>query len=199
MAGNLECWQAFSKAGFMDFQELVATRRTVHNYKPEAVSEDLVVEALRLSLWAPNHKLSFPWVYTWVGPRARVPLADLAVELKGKKEPLSEVKKKAARDNVLNPAHLISLGVRRSEPHRQHEDFATLSCSVQIASLFLWQHGIGTKWSTGGWGVQPKTYEVLGLDPAAVALEGMLMIGVPQMQPPVPERPTLDSFLKRIP
>lgn len=182
----------------MDFRELVLTRRTVHNYHTDPVPENLVEESLRLSLWAPNHRLTFPWVYTMVGREARAQLADLAVELKGAKGALSPEKARAVRDSVMNPSHLLSLGIRRSDKSEQmHEDYATLACSVQIMSLHLWQHGVASKWSTGGFGSHQKTYEILRLDPLAVSLEGVLMIGRGQMTPTAPERPALSKFLRK--
>jgi hypothetical protein len=184
----------------MDFRELVLTRRTVHNYHSDPVSDSLVEESLRLSLWAPNHKLTFPWVYTLVGRAARERLADLAVELKGAKsgEPLSPEKAKAVRDSVLNPSHLLSLALKKSgTPAQMHEDYATLACSVQIMSLHLWQNGVATKWSTGGFGVHDKTYGILGLDPAEVKLEGMLMIGRGSIVPAAAVRPDLSKFLRK--
>ncbi len=196
MGGNLGLRMSFSKAGFVDFAELVRSRRTVNNYTAEAVPLEAVKEALELSLWAPNHKLSFPWVYTLLGPQARVKLADLAVELKSVKGPLNDVKARAIRDGILNPAHLVSIGIVRSEPHREHEDYATLSCSVQIASMRLWEKHIGTKWSTGGTWMHPKTYDILGIDVEKIRLEGGLLIGVPQIMPHAPPRPPLSQFLK---
>lgn len=181
----------------MDFSELVRTRRTVNNYLPDELPISDVEEALALSLWAPNHKLTFPWVYTWVGPRARKELSQLAVELKSAKGELSETKAKAVRDTMLNPAHLIALAIKRSHPFQEHEDYATLSCSVQIATMHLWQKKIGTKWSTGGAWLHEKTYGILGLDPAKVKLEGGLLIGVPQQIPSASVRPPLGDFLKR--
>lgn len=182
----------------MDLAQLIQSRRTVHNYTLEKVPDALVEQALSLSLFAPNHKLTFPWVYTWVGPEARVKLAELGVELKSAKGELSPVKAEAVRQNVLRPSHIISLGIKKSEDgHRQHEDYATLACSVQIASLFLWEKGIVTKWSTGGWGNHPRTYTILGLNPEQVSLEGTLMIGKPEFMPKVPERPQLESVLRR--
>lgn len=198
MGGNLGSSCGFSKAGFMEFADLARSRRTVHNYTSQTVPREVVEEALRLSLWAPNHKLSFPWVYTWVGPRARAALADLSVELKSAKGPLSEVKERAVRDKVMHPAHLISLGVRRGDIVRQHEDYATLACSVQIASLYLWEQRVGSKWSTGGAWMHEKTYAILGLDPAEVQLEGGLLIGAPQVLPVAPERPGLEKFLRMV-
>lgn len=187
----------------MNFRELVLTRRTVHNYHPDPVPQALVEEALALSLWVPNHKLTFPWAYTWIQAEARAALADLAVELKGIKAQSSEVKAKALRDSVMAPAHLISLGLRRArkldgslDSAREREDYATLACSVQIMSLHLWQHGVGTKWSTGGWSVHEKTYGLLGLSPSEVSLHGVLMIGRPQNIPAAPDRPDLSKVLR---
>ena len=181
----------------MDFSELVRTRRTVNNYLTDAVPFEIVKEALDLSLWAPNHKLSFPWVYIWVGPKARAALADLSVELKSAKGDLPEVKKKAVRDSMMNPAHLVAVGIRRSDAVvREHEDYATLSCSVQIATMRLWEKKIGTKWSTGGAWMNDRAYAILDVDARAVRLEGGLLIGVPQIVPAAAPRPPIEKFLK---
>lgn len=180
----------------MDFAELVRSRRTVSQYTQGEVPRERVEEALALSLWAPNHRLTWPWVFTWVGPQARIKLGDLAVELKSKKGPLTDVKAKSIRDSMLHPAHLISLGIKRSNPDLEHEDYATLSCSVQIATMYLWQLKVGSKWSTGGAWMDDRTYGILGLDPKLVRLEGGLMIGVPRAVPSPPERPALSQFLR---
>lgn len=185
----------------MDFTELTQTRRTINRYKSEPVPTDLIEEALRLSLWAPNHRLTFPWRYLWAGPEARKKIAELAVELKTAKatEPTSDVAKKAVRDAFLNPAHLIFLGIKKSDPKLQHEDYATLSCSVQIASTLLWQNGIGTKWSTSASTMHSKTYEILGVSPESVQLEGALMIGIADGIPRAPARPPLGEHLVKTP
>lgn len=182
----------------MDLAELTASRRTIHNYKAEKVADALVEAALELSLWAPNHRLTFPWVYFWVGERARARLADLAVELKGAKEPLSEVKQLAVRESVTNPSHIVLLGRRRAETTAiEHEDFATLACSVQIASLWLWEKGVGSKWTTSGWSMHARTHELLGTSSSEVALEGALLIGIPALVPAASERPALSTVVRR--
>lgn len=181
----------------MNFAELTQSRRTVHNYKTTKVEDSWVEEALELALWAPNHKLTFPWAFFWVGPRVRAELAELTIRLKESKEPLSEIKKKATRENVLNPSHLILVGLRRSDPGRLHEDYATLACSVQIMMSYFWEKGIGTKWSTGANYAHPETYKLLGVSPEEISLEGGLLIGAPQIIPAAPKRPPLERFLRR--
>lgn len=180
----------------MNLKELIKTRRTVGAYSTRKVEDALVEEALALSLWAPNHRLTYPWVYAWVGPTARAKLGDLGAEMKGGRD---TVKGKMVAANVTGCSHLIGLGLRREERAGvAHEDYATLSCSVQILSLFLWEHGVSTKWSTGGWAMADAAYGIMGLDPAEVRLEGALMIGYDANgQPPAPERPPLSKFLRR--
>lgn len=181
----------------MNLSELIRSRRTVHNYTKANVDWSVVEQALELSLWAPNHKLSFPWVYTRVGAEARGHISTLSVELKSKKGELSEIKKQAIRDSVLSPAHIISLGIRKdADEHRRHEDYATLACSVQLVSLVLWEKGIATKWTTGGAWSHEKSYVFLGLNPAEVQLEGALLIGHAEHMPQAPARPTLKDLLR---
>jgi len=178
----------------MNLQELIRGRRTVHSFRAEFVPESVVEEALSLSLWAPNHRMTCPWVYVLAGPESRGKLADLGVELKG----ATDVKAKAMRDAVLNPSHLLMLGMRKSaEPMQTHEDYATLACSVQIMSLYLWEKGVGSKWSTGGWTKHARTYEILGVDPREVQLEGALMMGYGVVGAP-PDRPGLERVLRRV-
>lgn len=183
----------------MDLAQLAVSRRTVHNYKADKVADAVVERALALSLWAPNHKLTFPWVFFWIGPQARAKLADLAVDLKSIKKPMSEVEKKAARENVLNPSHLILLGQRRgADEMRIHEDYATVACSVQIACLYLWEQGVASKWTTGGFSTHARAYEILGISASEILLQGGLMIGVPAVVPAATERPALAKFLRRV-
>ena len=84
------------------------------------------------------------------------------------------------------------------DPGRAHEDYATLAAGVQIASLFLWQQGIASKWSTGGFSTHAETYRILGLNPAEVRFAGCLVVGMAAVVPAAPERPSQDQFLRRV-
>lgn len=66
----------------MVLEEIIRGRRTIHDFKSDPIANDLIKEALRLSLVAPNHKLTFPWQYFWPKGQTRAQLADLAVKLK---------------------------------------------------------------------------------------------------------------------
>ena len=181
----------------MDLAELIRARRTIQTFAAGDVPESVVKEALELSLWSLNHRLTFPWIYKIASREQRLALAELQIEGKSRKGPLSDAVKTSMRTNFMNAAHYVALGLKReSDPGTAKEDYATLSCSMQIASLVLWEKGIGSKWTTSGFSVHAKTYEILGLSPNEVVLEGGLLIGKFEKAPPAAERPSLSEVLR---
>jgi len=182
----------------MDIAQLIKDRRTIHNYSTEAIDPQLIDKALELILWAPNHKLTHPWRLISIGSQCRSKLAELAVEIKSQKELLSEAKQIAIRQKYLSAPALISVGLKRSsDPAQVREDYASVAAGLQNAALFLWSHGIGTKWSTGKYTNHPKTYEWLNVDPNDIELVGFFWIGRPEKIPSAPKRPSLDECLRR--
>lgn len=185
----------------MDIGELIVSRRTIHDFKSEPVPSEIVEEAVRLSLWAPNHRLSFPWKYYWPRGESRQFLAELAVRLKTETpgDPQSQTMLARTRDRFIKPPELLVLGMVKTEDEfRSRENYATLACSVQNLSLFLWDKGIGCKWSTGKPTRHPETYELLGVDPEQVELVGFLWMGYPQIIPKAMKRPELNAVLTEI-
>lgn len=180
-------------------EQLIKTRRTVHQFKPERIPDELVEKALELSLWAPNHRLTYPWRYTFISDEKRQSLIDLAVELKKEKDSsFSKIKEVGLRKRLGEPSHWVALGINKNpDPGIFQEDIATLGCSVQIASLYLWDKGISTKWSTGKFSTHQRTYEILDLDPEKVFLMGALFIGIADVVPAPSSRPPLNDVLKR--
>jgi hypothetical protein len=58
--------------------------------------------------------------------------------------------------------------------------------------LYLWQRGIGVKWTTGGITRQQRFYELLGVDPANEAVVGFFWYGVPKIVPTQKRRPVAE-------
>lgn len=181
------------------FERLITERRTVHQYKPQGVSEELVHKALELSMWVPNHRLTFPWCYYLISDEVRKRFIDSAVEMKRSKDSsFSPVKEAGLRKRLGECSHWIALGLKRNADESIfREDIATLGCSVQTASLYLWEQGVATKWSTGGFTVSKRAYEILDINPEEVYLMGALFIGVADVIPPASPRPPLSEVLKR--
>lgn len=184
----------------MNLAETIRTRRTIHQYLDKPVAEELVLEALELALWAPNHRLTFPWRFVIAGPEARQRITQIAVELKSQKKSLSDTERAMVEKNFLNPPYLVVLGqAQNADPAVAKEDYASIACGVQNASLILWSHGVGSKWTTGGPTRHPDTYRVTGFDPTKEEIIGFFWIGFAERAPVAPKRPPLEKFLRRCP
>ncbi len=168
----------------MKIDELISTRRTIHQYKPEKVPDDVVVAALEMALWAPNHKMTLPWRFVIVGAEARGKIAALAARLKSKKKGLSQVEEVAVRATYMLPSHLVVLAMKKNpDVEMAREDYATVAMGVQNAALFLWAHGVGSKWTTGQVTTHETVYELVGSHLHDEEIVGFLWVGIPDRPP----------------
>ena len=58
------------RAGAMDVETAIRTRRTHKAFAPEPLPREELDELLELARWAPNHHLTAPWRFRVVGPEA---------------------------------------------------------------------------------------------------------------------------------
>lgn len=164
----------------MNFEKLIKTRRTYHEFTGQSVDPGLVQSALELGLWAPNHKNTFPWKFYVVSEKIKNRLIELAVQLKEKKSeaPLPSVLKEGLKNKLRSCSHMVAIGMQKTESQfQQREDYASVACAIQNVSLYLHANGAGSKWSTGGFTSNIQTYEILGIDQKHIELVGVLLIG----------------------
>ena len=149
---------------------------------------------MEMGLWAPNHKMTQPWKFILLSGGTREKLSELLVKIKSEGKDLNDVAKKAIYNKMQNPTEIVAVGMHRVDSaFQQREDYATMACAIQNISLFLWEKGIGTKWSTGAAAFHPETYEMLDLDPQEIELVGLLMMGNPKKVPEVKPRVPLEQ------
>ena len=173
----------------MNFQELIADRRTIHDYRVEPLPEGALERGLTVALTAPNHRMTEPWRFVRVGPNARARLVDISADLKSGGAGLGGPALDKLRAKMLSPAELIVVcQVRSEDPDLAREDYAAVACSIQSAMLAWWSEGIGSKWSTGGVTTDARTYEVLGVDPSQEEIVGFLWAGYSARETPKPRR-----------
>lgn len=189
----------------MNVRDALLGRRTVHSYRPEPVPEEVIERALEAAIHAPNHRLTWPWRFLRVGRETRKGLVDIAVQLKSAGVDCGVEQLAALRGKIkgkfLNPHDLIVVTVRCGETDaiRAREDYAACACAIQNLSLSLWSDGVGSKWSSGAPTRHADTYQLLGIDPQAEEIIGFLWVGIADKVPHMPERPPLDSFVRRLP
>lgn len=178
---------------------LIESRRTVHSYTEDQVPRELLLEALRASLWAPNHKMTRPWQFFILQSAQREALAASVIRIKNAKEPLSEVKQQALHTKFTRQGSLILCCRRKTleEPEVQvNEDRATLACSIYIMSLFLWSEGFSSKWGSGATIRSDELFQKLNLSKECLEIVGLFYCGKPaHTLPAAPPRPDLKEVL----
>ncbi|MDZ7735556.1 MAG: nitroreductase family protein [Gammaproteobacteria bacterium] len=148
---------------------------------------------MQAARWAPNHHHNEPWHFYLPGPETREAICQLNAEQ------LAAAKGEAAGQKKLErwrgmPGWLIVTSERAEDPVRDRENYAACCCLVQNLALYLWEHGVGLKWSTGEVVRDPHFFELLGADPAAEQVVGLFWYGYPEDVPRMSRRPATDSL-----
>ena len=183
----------------MSIDEVIKTRRTVHLYEPVEIEDSLLLSFLEAGHFAPNHKLTWPWRFTVVGPLARQAIASRAVALKSEGRILPPAQEQKIRDKILNPSALVVVTqVRTDNDFQAKEDYAAVACAIQNISLAAHAQGWGTKWSTGGITRDSETYQAAAVDPVLEEIVGFLWIGKAKVTPTI-KRPEFEVVCRRVP
>lgn len=176
--------------------ELIRSRRTVHLFRTDPVPREVVERALDLARWAPNHRLTEPWRFYWLGPETAHALAQLNAELvEAERGPIAAANKLERWQAV--PGWIAVTCRRSNNSLRAEEDYAACACAVQNLMLVLWSEGVGTKWTTGNVTRDPRFFELLEIDPAQERLVSLLWYGYPAEVPSTLRRPLADVLVNR--
>jgi nitroreductase len=162
----------------MNLQELIADRRTIHDYAPGPLPEGAVERAVSAAMAAPNHRMTEPWRFVRVGPEARNVLVGISADLKGGLSAMGESAVEKLKAKMLNPAELLVVcRTLHPDPEIAREDYAAVACAVQNAMLSFWSERLGSKWSTGAVTTDERTYRALGVEHAKEEIVGFLWAG----------------------
>lgn len=178
-------------------KKVITTRRTIHNFLPDPVPVDILLTGLEAACWAPNHHRTEPWQFYRPGPETAEAIcrlnAELMAEIKGEKS----AEKKLKRWRSM-PGWLVVTSQRSADPVRDQENYAACCCAVQNLFLYLWEQGIGMKWSTGEVVRDPRFFELLGADCEREQVVGLFWYGYPEEIPNMTRQPATEN-LKELP
>lgn len=179
----------------LDTFTTLISRRTIHTFLSEEVSEETLQRGLEAAIRAPNHKLTNPWRFLRLGPELRPEIEEICVATKlASKQPLPGLEERV-RAKFAHPAEIfVILQVLATDPFRQKEDYASVACAIQNFSLALWAEGVGSKWSTGGFTRADETYSLLELDRESEEILGFLFVGIPAEIPETPRKPVSEIY-----
>jgi nitroreductase len=190
----------------MDTLTALRERRTIHEYLPTPVDPAVVLRLLEYGTFAPNHKLTQPWRFILVGPATRERLAEIAgahaasnAKPGSDAESIRQLEEKTRRKLLAKPTIVAVLCRKSDDVVRWREDQYAVASALQNIQLAAWNEGIGSKWSTGKVIRVPETAELLGFDPSAEEILGLLFLGRPAEVPALKPRKPIGELVKALP
>jgi nitroreductase len=188
---------SFETQEMRDLAEVIRGRRTINMFLQTPIPEELILEALDLSVWAPNHHVTEPWHFYLPGKETVGKILDLVREFVGERKG-PEAGAFKAKNWSEKPGWLIVTCQKSDDPIRQQEDYASCAAAIQNLALYLWEAGVGTKWASGPVTREPNFYEIIGADPDKEFVVGLIWYGYPKITP-AQNRSGLDEKLSRLP
>jgi len=171
------------------------SRRSINLFEPEPVGEAVLMEAIELASWAPNHRMTEPWKFYVIGKRTKQSIAqcaaDFEAETKGARIGEARLKRLLAI-----PAYFIVTTAVGKDDLTDREDYAATCCAVQNLSLYLWQRGVGVKWTTGAITREQRFYDLLGIDPSKELIVGFFWYGLPKVVPEQSRKPVSEIAVR---
>ncbi len=182
--------------------ETLHGRRSIRQFTPREPSRAEVEALLDAAVTAPNHRLTQPWRFYVLGPKARHAYGLALGNRKAKKieDPAAAdaMRNRVAEEHASLPLMIAVAVVEDANPEIREEDLAATMMAVQNITLAAVSLGLGTHLKTGAIMQDPAVRAALGL------LEGervvaVLNVGEPATQPPARERKSAASLTKWLP
>ena len=189
----------------MEFNQVIMTRRSVFKFESQAVLLADVLPLLTAAIMAPNHGLTQPWQFLWVGEQTRSHLAQYYGHARALKKcaadtaDFAEHKLRAVARFMAIPAIVIVVCRVDANPIVAQEDYAATCCAIQNLLLAATDNGLGAQWSTHPMIRDKLVLALLGLDETQTQIVSMLYLGYPAVIPASPPRKTVDSVLTVLP
>ncbi len=162
--------------------ERIRSRRTTNLFLKQKVSKQLVLDAIELARWAPNHHLTEPWHFYLLGDAMKAASVELTrtIVTERKNAKIGEHKAKTA---AAVPGWLLVTCKKTDDELTQREDYASCCCAVQNLLLYLSEAGVASKWSTGPITRDQRFFDLLGIDSAKEFVVSMIWYGYPKLLP----------------
>jgi nitroreductase len=189
----------------MLFNQVVMSRRSIFKFDDKTVVLADIFPLLSAAVMAPNHGLTQPWQFLWVGEQTKTVLAESYGHARALKKcsvdssDFAEQKSKAVARFMAIPAVLMVACRIDDHPIVAEEDYAATCCAVQNLLLAATDQGLGAQWSTHPMIQDKGVLEVLGLDVQKMRLVAMVYLGYPAVIPPAPPRKAASEFLTILP
>ena len=159
---------------------LLRGRRTINLFEAEPVDQTVLLDAIEVARWAPNHKLTEPWRFYLLGNATTAQAIDCwaSYEAKTRGDKVGAARRQRLRGV---PGHFLVTSLRDESEVLDLENYAATCCAIQNLMLYLWQRGVGVKWTSGQITREQSLYDVVGIDSSAERIVGYFWYGIPKV------------------
>ena len=163
----------------MDVETAIRTRRTHKAFGPEPVPRQQLEQLFELANWAPHHNLTVPWRFRVVGSAALARLKDAAGP-------------EGAAKLDRCPTLVVVSAVQGDDPVQSEEDLHATAVASYIVLLAAHARGLAGYWRSPGLLRDEAGRAAVGL-PDEERFVGLLHLGRPRQERPVPARPAAET------
>jgi nitroreductase len=173
----------------VDLTEALRARRSIKKFADREVTRQQLARLLEAAVLAPNHRLTQPWRFYVLGPKARRAYGEVLGGRKARKvdDPAAAalVREKVVAEHAALPA-MIAVAMREDpNPEVREEDFAATMMAVQNLALAAVEAGLGTHLKTGAVMQDPGARAAVGVAEGE-RIVAVVNVGYPA-EPPAPK------------
>ncbi len=175
---------------------LLRERRTVHDFTSVVPPLEIITEAVDIARWAPNHHRTEPWHFYLLDHNTGGRVSDLNARIVSntKGDKIAAIKRKRWSSM---PGWMVVSCLHSDDEIRAREDYAACCCAVHNMAIYLWDHGIGMKWTTGEVIRDPGFFDIVGMNYDQVYVVGLFWYGYPATIPTQHRKP-VGEILSRV-
>lgn len=178
-------------------------RRTVRNFKPDAIPQETLNTIFEAAMWAPSHANAQPWQFVVVGPQARARLLEMfrakADELLADPDLPAPKRKNVTilREDFGGAPYMVAVVSRQPEEELEKvENPLSAAIAVHNMCLAAWEAGVGAVWLS--FGAAPPVRKVLEIGDGE-SVVALLAMGFPAEVPPAPPRDPSADHIRKVP
>lgn len=174
---------------YSEFAELVRVRRTQLVMDAERPVDRATIEDLcALATWAPNHQMTWPWLFAIFTGESRRGLGEVAAAAMAARGD-AEMKVNKTKTKYLRAPAIIVVGTAVGEsPLQTEENRDAVSAGVQNLLLGATALGLASFWSSCPKGANDVVAQHCGF-PADSHVTAMVYVGWPARETPEGQRP----------
>ncbi len=138
----------------MNVSDAVRRRRSIKRFTARPLDPEELAGLLELVVLAPNHRMTEPWRFVVLGPRAKRAWAEIKGESRAGRvddaEVAEAIRRRTIEDIESLPGLIAFIQPLADAPDVREEDYATLYMGIQNLLLGAVDLGLGTHVKTGG-------------------------------------------------